>query len=674
MTLDNSVPVSFEWALWGKHTDKPDYLVLSHSDGIVRGPDFFQILGRYSPGTLQRSELPQVTISWFQSNGDQNYVGLAIYSETEPGRVARYYCLPFIELTRLGASYAAMYEKFERISLPMNSNALRLTRLGVPSRAAGMDQQRTRLAQRTAALLLTTEAVCVLGAPHVEVTRRLEFIDTVASFLPFGMRARLSAATWTSSTSRDHKFRLFFAAADRSTGDRVVVWDQADESPVGHALADEYLSRLRDGSLSPSRLIGQTTPLGFKPADVERALQDLRLLPGRSGPTVVGQLPDVPFGVAANAGESVGPFSWPPHREKTLPDAAPAPVDEAALGPSDAEIEKTLAACGRALTRPDAQLLEACTHTLIGWRGISDRTRRLIGNKIADHELLNSGSVISAPRLRPFYAELLRLAFTDGLGGLGYRGFRDALSAAGHPIEQQIPSPLAQAMVEVGLTGSVRMLFLGRLSVEDLEVAARAFNMSPDEVADIVIDESVDPDDQDAIGDAALKYLSRPSMRASAVRVAFFKALVERNLITVLERKYASRPERLFDVLTAMLKYIGRGNLTRNATDRIFERLSEPPSVPLLLAVLCTVEPKDAQAVMPEYLQRSIRSWNMAGSTRDQVVRAIAIASQTPAAMTSAPEIKRRDKPATTTSQSWLGVALLGFTFILGIGVTLLLK
>jgi hypothetical protein len=60
-------------------------------------------------------------------------------------------------------------------------------------------------AMRTAALVLTRRPVCVLGAREASVDDRLQFIDTVMAMLPYGIRTRMSAATWTRATFRGHK-------------------------------------------------------------------------------------------------------------------------------------------------------------------------------------------------------------------------------------------------------------------------------------------------------------------------------------------------------------------------------------------------------------------------------------------------------------------------------------
>ena len=80
---------------------------------------------------------------------------------------------------------------------------------------------------RVAPLLLTGRPVCVLGAEGTSHLERLEFIDTVMGLLPYGFRSRMTAATWTRATNRNHRFRLYFSSAPRADEpDQVVIWNE----------------------------------------------------------------------------------------------------------------------------------------------------------------------------------------------------------------------------------------------------------------------------------------------------------------------------------------------------------------------------------------------------------------------------------------------------------------
>src|ERR1022692_5237461 len=81
---DSSVSVRAEWALLGKERQDAGYRVLTCSDGLISKDDFLGLLTRYSPGTLQRTNLPQVTITSFQdAKRDQYYVAVGIYYHSD---------------------------------------------------------------------------------------------------------------------------------------------------------------------------------------------------------------------------------------------------------------------------------------------------------------------------------------------------------------------------------------------------------------------------------------------------------------------------------------------------------------------------------------------------------------------------------------------------------------
>ena len=214
-----AIPVAAEWALWGKQSTDRGYHLLGHSNGSLGANTFNEVLTRYSPGTLEK--LPQVTISWLSHREERNYLGIAIHDRAAEGQYdadgreivfTRYYCAPYEDLAAGSISYHAMYAKFDSFALPMPDQALIKTELAAPRPAIPRDRQ----AMKVAALLLTGRRVCVVGADRVDFLERLTFVDAVASLLPYGIRCRLSASTWASSTLHTHKFRLFFLQCSSS--------------------------------------------------------------------------------------------------------------------------------------------------------------------------------------------------------------------------------------------------------------------------------------------------------------------------------------------------------------------------------------------------------------------------------------------------------------------------
>src|SRR5580693_6768026 len=74
-------------------------------------------------------------------------------------------------------------------------------------------------------------------------------VDYVASMLPYGLRSELSAATWVSSTAKNHRFRLYFSSAPRPH-DMVIDLASLDATRVaGHHAAARYLTWLLDGDI-----------------------------------------------------------------------------------------------------------------------------------------------------------------------------------------------------------------------------------------------------------------------------------------------------------------------------------------------------------------------------------------------------------------------------------------
>jgi hypothetical protein len=109
------------------------------------------------------------------------------------------------------------------------------------------------------------------------VAGRLGFIDTVMSLLPYGFRAKMTAATWTRATYRDHRFRLFFSDAPRGSErrDHVVSWDHPETAVITpqDGAAHEYLTWLEDTLIEPmARLNRLTEARGFGDAPVRNAV------------------------------------------------------------------------------------------------------------------------------------------------------------------------------------------------------------------------------------------------------------------------------------------------------------------------------------------------------------------------------------------------------------------
>ena len=60
---DAKVPVTAEWALWGKEPSDLEYRLLRTGEGAIGHREFEENITRYSPGALH--DLPQVTVNGF---------------------------------------------------------------------------------------------------------------------------------------------------------------------------------------------------------------------------------------------------------------------------------------------------------------------------------------------------------------------------------------------------------------------------------------------------------------------------------------------------------------------------------------------------------------------------------------------------------------------------------
>ncbi len=292
---DAKIVVEAQWALYGKSTGASGDRVLACSAGDLAVANFADAISRFQLGALPA--LPQVSVSYAQPvKSGRSFLALAIHKAAGHGQLAlddagrpvtytNYFCLPYGPLAASGVSYQAIHEALRDLRLPAAPGAtLRVTIAVPPWQPPVIDP----LALRVAALLLTGRSVCVLRAQHVPVTGRLGFIDTVMALLPYGFRAKMTAATWTRATYRDHRFRLFFSDAPRGRQrpDHVVSWGHPETAVItpGDGAAHEYLTWLEDTLIEPmARLTRLTEAYGFGDAPVRNAVS-LVTKPGQEPP------------------------------------------------------------------------------------------------------------------------------------------------------------------------------------------------------------------------------------------------------------------------------------------------------------------------------------------------------------------------------------------------------
>jgi hypothetical protein len=281
---DAETVVDVQWALYGRRAGESGDRVLSCSAGDLAAENFADAISRFQLGTLPA--LPQVSVSYArQAKSGRGYLALAIHKPADQGQPAldedgrplaytNYFCLPYGPLAAAGVTYQGMHEAVHDLRLPtMNGAPLRVPVGGQPWRHPVIDP----LAIRVAALLLTGRPVCVLRAQDVPADGRLGFIDAVMGLLPYGFRAKMTAATWTRATYRDHRFRLFFSDAPRGSErpDQVVSWGDPESAVIRpeDGVAHEYLTWLADTLIEPvARLTRLTEACGFGDGSVRNAV------------------------------------------------------------------------------------------------------------------------------------------------------------------------------------------------------------------------------------------------------------------------------------------------------------------------------------------------------------------------------------------------------------------
>jgi hypothetical protein len=257
------IPVHAQWALHGKVLDDEGYRVIACSQGDLSRANFADALGRFTLGALDT--LPQVSVSYLQPatrSPGGGYLALAVHWFAADGQryadgvmrfdnqgrhtaFTSYFCAPYAQLATQGITYLDMYKAFSAVTLPAKDGPPKdMTITAAAQQVPAIDG----LAMRVAPLLLTGVPVCVLGADETSMDERLRFIDTVMGLLPYGFRAKMTAATWTRATNRNHRFRLFFSSAPRASDkpDHLVPWGEPELVRVPGGDAGHYYGWLDD--------------------------------------------------------------------------------------------------------------------------------------------------------------------------------------------------------------------------------------------------------------------------------------------------------------------------------------------------------------------------------------------------------------------------------------------
>jgi hypothetical protein len=388
--MDTKVRLKVEWALRGKKRGDRGYSLLAWSSGGRLGEDDFStILARHSPGTP--NELPQVTISWAGSGNDA-YIGMAFHRlSDEPDRVGRryivtrYFCVPYAQLKRGPISYEALYDELlnKEIDvagpLVIDVSSMRPDKIG---------RRITEQTMTTAALLLTGERVCIVQQAPLDLPERLRYLDDVAALLPYGMRSKLSASTWTSSIAA-HRIRLSFTDHVRDDACTVIL-GEPQRIPSEAVLASRYLELLA-GHDRYDELVAKLAR-HIHPLDFDDGPQALAVLAGKSRSARQSLTPQRADGSAA--AELLA----------RVPDARTAVTDAG-------EVADVV-----------SSLMYVSTETY------TDEQRQRHRQIIKDRELLDAKLPLDVWHRDKLYDCLLKLAFGGRLTG---QGFGDLIDMAG---------------------------------------------------------------------------------------------------------------------------------------------------------------------------------------------------------------------------------------------------
>jgi len=332
--VTGGVETDVQWALHGKNARSEGYRILACSAGALSMANFTDAISRFQLGAVD--QLPQVAVSWARLSDQPGvgYLALAIDEFAAGGRRAArdrqgrpitytsYFCLPYRPLAERAIGYLSMYKALRAVTLPeTDGRPLRVTFTAPASRILIIDP----LAMRVAALLLTGQSICVLGAEAASTIERLRFIDTVMGFLPYGLRARMAAATWTRATHGSHKFRLFFSSAPRlgSQPDHVVTWGEPDRVAIPDGPPAEYLGWLEETVAPLARLTEATPEMRFGPKTGLQALELALFSPDLSSALAGPATPAVPQDPAAQDPDTQEPAVLDPAAAEPSP---PAPV------------------------------------------------------------------------------------------------------------------------------------------------------------------------------------------------------------------------------------------------------------------------------------------------------------------------------------------------------------
>jgi hypothetical protein len=633
VTDRGSFPVDAQWALQGKTLGRDGYRVLACSTGgrdALSLENFTEAIGRFSMGTPETlpNALPQVTISYLQP-GPVNHLALAIHrlaSDAHPdeqltasdddGRpvvATSYYCVRYDPVAERSVSYRDMYETFAKAPLrPVNGSVLSVEMPAAP--AAPDPGAINSLAAKAAALLLMGRPVCILGATlQTSMTDRLGFIDTVMSLIPYGFRARMTAATWTRATNQNHRFRLFFSSARRDTKapDNVVVWGHPEQTTITRDddIAEWYLQWLRTGQVSQeqlSLLAGITRPRSLANRyEVLEALDEIAFVSGqRRGPR---------FTLRTET----------PNPEQKGSENGPGPTGDTTAA-ARSEVEHLLIDCARYMEMPDTRQLSAAIGRLKipARRGVGADEWSRCRELIRVHRLFRHNDALGKDEdtLREI---LLKIAFEPPLSYEDYCLIEDGVGEAG------VPDPsLLQLIDKQGAADDrVKAITYRQLPSGDAEKKLSKWfaskELSADRLLHLLALEVKHPRHMRLLCEVTVEYLRKMSKTYDSKDID--RVLREHSyLARKLQASLAGEDQYQLDTLGFFLAVAFPNGLTRDDLYHIMLGTEEMVTLPFLGAVILMLEDADDAALARElYLYYSFEVMPLKTSTRRELEKLI---------------------------------------------------
>ena len=601
----NPITVKAQWALYGKTADNEGYRVVACSTGDLTREHFADALNRFQLGTPD--SLPQVSVSYLRHGAEQgtSYLALAIQRSAEEGQryadgvlqfdnqgrdttFTSYLCLPYRPLVQV--SYLDMYQVLQDIKLPVQNGPPIEVTITVPAqRVLAIDP----LAMRVAPLLLTGTPVCVVGAERTSLTERLRFIDAVMTLLPYGYRSKMTAATWTRETYRDHRFRLFFSSVPRVSKppDYAVTWGEPDDAAIAGGEAGVYHDWLAETIYPLERLAALRPELGFGEKAALNAFE-----------SAAGTLPRPPTDSADS-------------REPLRPPVESGEIDFA---------EQTLIRCVEHANAPTLIKLRSDIARLRNYAktGEIDGPRRERYRKlITSLGLLKHNDRIEKQEGK-LYDALLALAFGTPLDYDGYCQLEECLELEpGQPPHQALLAAIERAEMSVPVTCGIVYWHQRTADEKKLNKWLLSEDLDIAELIGLLAADWRHPQHARIICDVALDYLWKARGRYESVTVR--RALQQHGYLAgALHFRHRGKDQYQISALYQFLKAAYQQGIDKQDIVLILAGPSGPPTPALLAAVLMHLRREaDCRVAQEAYSYGSLMRMGLDSATTSRLGR-----------------------------------------------------